>query len=80
MFPDPTGGPAPPGPIASRSGGVTGAGAKLDWFHPKRAWHTAQALAVPHFGHVAVTDRRLQLTAVDVDGRVFDALALTRRR
>jgi len=55
-----------------------GAGAKPDWFHPKRAWHTAQAQAVPHFVHVAIAGPTLELQAVDVDGRVFDQLRLTK--
>lgn len=47
-----------------------GAGAKPDWFHPKRAWHTAQAQAVPHFVHVSIAGPTLELQAVDMDGRV----------
>lgn len=56
-----------------------GAGAKGDWFHPKRAWHTAEALAVPHFVHGAVAGGTLALKAVDLDGGVFDSLTLRRR-
>jgi acid phosphatase type 7 len=53
-----------------------GAGAKADWFHPKRAGHTAQALAVPHFVHVTVAGSTLEAKAVDIDGRVFDSWIL----
>ena len=53
-----------------------GAGAKPDWFHPKRAWHTAQAQAIPHFVHVTIAGPTLELQAVDLDGRVFDHLRL----
>lgn len=53
-----------------------GAGAKPDWFHPKRSWHTAQAHAVPHFVHVSIAGPTLELQAVDMDGHVFDRLCL----
>ncbi len=53
-----------------------GAGAKPDWLHAKRAWHTAQSHAVPHFVHVSVAGRSLELQAVDLDGCVFDRLVL----
>ena len=56
-----------------------GAGAKGDWFHPKRAWHTAEALAVPHFVHAVVAGDTLALKAVDLDGRLFDSLTLSQR-
>lgn len=55
-----------------------GAGAKPDWFHRHRAWHTAQAAAVPHFLLGTVTPRRLELRAIDVEGRVFDRMDLRR--
>jgi len=53
-----------------------GAGAKADWLHPKRAWHTAQSRAVPHFVQGVVAGRRLELRAIDQDGQVFDWLTL----
>ena len=53
-----------------------GAGAKPDWLHPKRAWHTAHSAAVPHFVFVSVSSRTLELRAVDQDGAVFDWLTL----
>ncbi|NKB71759.1 MAG: metallophosphoesterase [Candidatus Latescibacteria bacterium] len=53
-----------------------GCGAKPDWFHPQRAWHTAQALAVPHFVQVVVAGGRLELHAFDMEGRLFDLLVL----
>jgi len=56
-----------------------GAGAKGDWFHPKRAWHTAEALAVPHFVHGSVAGATLALKGVDLDGRVFDSVTLGQR-
>ncbi|MDA0746510.1 MAG: metallophosphoesterase family protein [bacterium] len=55
-----------------------GAGAKPDWFHHKKAWHTAHALAIPHFVHVAVAGNTLELQAIDLDGRLFDTLKLTK--
>ena len=55
-----------------------GAGAAPHWFHTKRAWHTAQALAVPHFVQVIVAGNNLELRAIDVDGRLFDTLNLTK--
>ncbi len=53
-----------------------GAGAAPEWFHPKRAWHTAQSHAVPHFLHVSLAATTLELQAVDMDGRVFDRMCL----
>ncbi|MCC6444281.1 MAG: metallophosphoesterase family protein [Armatimonadetes bacterium] len=53
-----------------------GAGACPEWFHPRRAWHTAQALAVPHFVQVAIAGPRLELNAIDEEGRLFDTLIL----
>lgn len=55
-----------------------GAGNYDRWFHAKRAWHTAQALGVPHFVHLSIADRRLELQAIDYQGRLFDALVLTK--
>jgi hypothetical protein len=55
-----------------------GAGAKPEWFHPKRAWHTAQALAVPHFVQVVVAGQTLELRAIDQDGRLFDTFLLSK--
>jgi hypothetical protein len=49
-----------------------GAGAKNEWFHPQRAWHTAQAQAVPHFVQVVVAGPTLELRAIDEQGRLFD--------
>jgi hypothetical protein len=53
-----------------------GAGAKPEWFHHKRAWHTAQALAVPHFVQVVIAGDRLELRAIDMEGRLFDTAVL----
>jgi len=53
-----------------------GAGAKPEWFHHKRAWHTAQALAVPHFVQIVIAGKSLELRAIDIEGHVFDILAL----
>lgn len=55
-----------------------GAGNYARWFHAKRAWHTAQALGVPHFVQVSIADRRLELQAIDYEGRLFDMLVLTK--
>ena len=55
-----------------------GAGAKPEWFHAKRAWHTAQALAVPHFAQVVVAGETLELHAIDQDGQLFDTFRLTK--
>jgi hypothetical protein len=49
-----------------------GAGAMPDWFLPKREWHTAQSLAVPHFLHVVTTSHSIELQAIDEDGKLFD--------
>jgi 3',5'-cyclic AMP phosphodiesterase CpdA len=56
-----------------------GAGAKPDWLHHKRAWHTAQSLAVSHFVQVVVAGDTLELNAIDDDGHPFDRLQLTKR-
>ena len=55
-----------------------GAGAKQEWFHHKRAWHTAQALAVPHFVQVVVVGHKLEVRAIDEEGRLFDTLELSK--
>lgn len=56
-----------------------GAGACPHWFHHKRAWHTAQALAVPHFVHVVIAGDMLELRAVDDEGRLFDTMKWTKK-
>jgi len=71
------------GDALDENGGIVyvvagGAGAKPDWFHRHRAWHTAHAQAVPHFLLVTVTPQRLDLRAIDVQGRLFDRLELRR--
>ena len=53
-----------------------GAGWEPDWLPHKRAWHTAQSLAVPHFVQVVVAGGRLELNAIDQEGRIFDRLQL----
>lgn len=40
------------------------------------AWHTAQALAVPHFVQVVVAGDTLALRAIDGEGRLFDTVKL----
>lgn len=55
-----------------------GARERPDWFHPRRAWHTAHALATPHFVQVAVGAGTLELKAIDQDGHVFDMHVLTK--
>ena len=57
---------------------VGGAGACPQWFHHKRAWHTAQALAAPHFVQVVLAGTELELHAIDEEGRLFDTLKLTK--
>ena len=54
---------------------VGGAGEHHNWFNPKRSWHTAHALAVPHFVHFTVAGNRLEMKAIDFEGRVFDTIA-----
>jgi hypothetical protein len=46
------------------------------WFHHKREWHTAQALAIPHFVQVVVTADQMTLKAIDAEGRLFDTFDL----
>lgn len=49
-----------------------GAGAMPEWLLPKREWHTAQSLAVPHFIQAVVTRERLEFKVMDEEGRLFD--------
>ncbi len=53
-----------------------GAGAAPHWFHHKRAWHTAHAVAVPHLIQIAIAGRLLELKAIDHKGRLFDTMVL----
>lgn len=53
-----------------------GAGAMPNWLLPKREWHTSQSLAVPHFLQVVVTEERLEIRAIDDEGRLFDQLRI----
>ena len=55
---------------------VGGAGKRPSWFDHKRAWHTAQALAVPHMVQVVIAGETLELRAIDDDGRLFDMMTL----
>ena len=57
-----------------------GAGACPQWFHHKKAWHTAKSRAVPHFIHVSVTPEFLEFQAIDFEGKLFDAFSLEQRR
>jgi len=50
-----------------------GAGAMPEWLLPKREWHTSQSLAVPHFVQVIAAADRLEVRAIDADGRLFDS-------
>jgi hypothetical protein len=59
---------------------VGGARERPDWFHPRRAWHTAHALATPHFVNVAVSASSLEIKAIDKDGHVFDTHTITKTR
>ncbi|UNK21316.1 metallophosphoesterase [Paenibacillus sp. N3/727] len=49
-----------------------GAGSMPEWLLPKREWHTAQSLAVPHFVQVVATSDNLEVRAIDEEGRLFD--------
>ncbi|MBM3265618.1 MAG: metallophosphoesterase family protein [candidate division Zixibacteria bacterium] len=51
-----------------------GAGMRPQWFHHKKAWHTAFSLGTPHFLHVSVAGTRLELHAIDYEGRLFDMM------
>jgi len=55
---------------------VGGAGEQPDWFHHKKAWHTAKSRAVPHFAHISVTPESLEFQAIDLNGRLFDSFIL----
>ena len=55
---------------------VGGAGAQPDWFHHKKAWHTAKSRAVPHFAHVSISAECLEFQAIDLEGRLFDSFIL----
>ncbi|MFC5405758.1 metallophosphoesterase [Cohnella soli] len=55
-----------------------GAGAMPEWLLPKRAWHTSQSLAVPHFVQGVVTPQSLELRAIDENGNLFDLFRLTK--
>ena len=55
---------------------VGGAGENPEWFHHKKAWHTAKSRAVPHFVHVSLTPEHLELQAIDTDGKLFDSLVI----
>ncbi|MNF12749.1 hypothetical protein D3C80_2143500 [compost metagenome] len=43
-----------------------------EWLLPKREWHTAQSLAVPHFIQAVATRERLEFRVMDEEGRLFD--------
>ncbi|MBB6669549.1 purple acid phosphatase family protein [Cohnella nanjingensis] len=53
-----------------------GAGAMPEWLLPKREWHTSQSLAVPHFLQVTATSSRLEIRAIDEEGRLFDSFRI----
>lgn len=53
-----------------------GAGAMPEWLLPKRAWHTSQSLAVPHFVQVTAAEGILDIRAIDSEGRLFDTLQI----
>jgi len=55
---------------------VGGAGESPEWFHHKKAWHTAKSRAVPHIVHVCLTPEYLELQAIDLDGKLFDSLVI----
>ena len=55
-----------------------GAGSRPNWFHHKRAWHTAQARAVPHLIQIVIAGKRLELWAIDDQGHLFDTLVLSK--
>ncbi|MBI2844680.1 MAG: metallophosphoesterase family protein [Armatimonadetes bacterium] len=59
---------------------VAGGAGTSNWFYHKRAWHTAQALSIPHFVQVCIAGKTLELRAIDVDGRPFDVMTLTKPR
>ncbi|MGN7358449.1 metallophosphoesterase [Paenibacillus sp. SAF-054] len=53
-----------------------GAGAMPEWLLPKREWHTAQSVAVPHFVQVVVAPDQLKINSIDQEGRLFDSLLI----
>lgn len=53
-----------------------GAGACPQWFHHTRAWHTAHAVAVPHMVQVSIAGTRLEMHAIDYEGRLFDQMII----
>ena len=53
-----------------------GAGAKPEWLHGKRVWHTAQSVARPLFVQVVITEGSLELRAIDENGIPFDYLRI----
>ena len=55
---------------------VGGAGARPDWFHHKKSWHTAKSRAVSHFVHISISPEYLEFQAIDLDGRLFDSFIL----
>jgi hypothetical protein len=58
---------------------VGGAGAAPQWFHHKKAWHTAKSRAIPHFVHIAAAPGQLEFQAIDLEGRLFDVLTLRKK-
>jgi hypothetical protein len=56
-----------------------GAGARPQWFHHARAWHTAHALATPHFLQVAIAGTRLELHTIDWQGHLFDRTTIEKK-
>lgn len=59
---------------------VGGAGAFPQWFHHKKAWHTAKSRAVPHFAHISLTEEHLEFQAIDYEGRLFDTFTLEQKK
>ena len=55
---------------------VGGAGECPEWFHHKKAWHTAKSRAIPHFVHVSITPEHMELQAIDLNGKLFDNLVM----
>ena len=55
---------------------VGGAGDRPEWFHHKKAWHTAKSRAVPHFVHLVIAGGHLELQAIDYEGRLFDTMVI----
>jgi len=53
-----------------------GASVMPEWFNNKRAWHTAQALAIPNFIQVIIADSSLELHAISHEGQHFDTIRL----